>query len=275
MALGYSLGKFFRRSLNRPSAELMNSLNRLDLYYWKSSDGVNFGDYLSSVIVTKIAADHGFFIDEELAAPKRLLAVGSILHFARDDDIIWGSGVNGKVDPQLHIFKRLDVRAVRGPLTRDFLRQRGITAPEIYGDPALLLPILLPERFKRDEFNAKGTWVVPNLHDLAAVSGLKNVISPLQRWSKVIDKIINAEFIISSSLHGLVIADAFGVPCRYVRLSQIENTFKYNDYAQGVGRTEFVYTSSISEAEEMGPMPPVTVNVTPLLKACPFDIWQG
>lgn len=275
MALGYSLRKFFRLGLNRPSAELVNSLNRLDLYYWKSSDGVNFGDYLSSVVVTKIAADHGFIIDEELAAPKRLLAVGSILHFARDDDIIWGSGVNGKVDPQLHTFKRLDVRAVRGPLTRDFLRQRGVTVPEIYGDPALLLPVLLPERFKRDELNAKGTWVVPNLHDLAVVSGLKNVISPLQRWSKVIDKIINAEFIISSSLHGLVIADAFGVPCRYVRLSQIENIFKYNDYAQGVGRTEFVYASSISEAEEMGPMPPVTVNVTPLLKAFPFDIWQG
>lgn len=275
MALGYSLRNIFRLGLNRPSAELVNSLNKLDLYYWKSSDGVNFGDYLSSVVVTKIAADHGFFIDEELAAPKRLLAVGSVLHFARDDDIIWGSGVNGKVDPQLHTFKRLDVRAVRGPLTRDFLRQRGVAVPEIYGDPALLLPILLPERFKRDEFNAKGTWVVPNLHDLAAVSGLNNVISPLQRWSKVIDKIINAEFIISSSLHGLVIADAFGVPCRYVRLSQIENIFKYNDYAQGVGRTEFVYASSISEAEEMGPMPPVTVNVMPLLNAFPFDIWQG
>lgn len=274
MALRHSLGKFFRRILNQPSVELVNSLNRLDLYYWKSSDGVNFGDYLSSVIVTKMAADHGFFIDEELAAPKRLLAVGSILHFARDDNIIWGSGVNGKVDPQLHTFKRLDVRAVRGPLTRDFLRKRGITVPETYGDPALLLPVLLPDRFKRNEFNTKGTWIVPNLHDLTAVSGLRNVISPLQRWSKVIDQIINAEFIISSSLHGLVIADAFGVPCRYVRLSQIENIFKYNDYAQGVGRTEFVYASSISEAEEMGPMPPVSMNIMPLLKAFPFDIWQ-
>src|SRR5690349_3382462 len=67
--------------------------NQIELVYWRSPSGVNFGDYLSSVIVTKIAADAGLFLDEERPSPARLLAIGSILHFARNGDIVWGSGV--------------------------------------------------------------------------------------------------------------------------------------------------------------------------------------
>lgn len=247
----------------------------LELFYWKSKQGVNFGDYLSSVIVTKIAVDRGYFLDEQLTKQKRLLAIGSVLHFARNNDIIWGSGVNGKVDPKLHTFKQLDVRAVRGPLTRRYLMQRGIDVPEIYGDPALLLPKLLTTRFKRNPETAQGTWIVPNLHDLPLMTKAQNVISPLQPWWKVVKQIIAAEYIISSSLHGLILADAFGVPCRYLRISETESMLKYEDYALGVGREKLQYATSINSAMNMGPMPLVHADTGNLLNAFPFDIWEN
>ena len=57
-------------------------------------------------------------LDEPVIVPRRLLAVGSILHLARDNDVVWGSGVHGKIVVRRHQFKQLDAREVRGPLTR-------------------------------------------------------------------------------------------------------------------------------------------------------------
>src|SRR4051794_38477481 len=67
--------------------------NSVELFHWKPQSGENFGDHLSTVIVTKILADAGFFLGEGHSSRERLLAVGSILHFARNGDHVWGSGV--------------------------------------------------------------------------------------------------------------------------------------------------------------------------------------
>src|SRR5690606_27315212 len=111
---------------------------------------LNFGDHLSYVIVTKILADNGFLLEEETSKPSRLLALGSVLHFAQNGNTIWGTGFNGKVGLEYHTYQTLDVRAVRGPLTRNFLKQRGIEAPAVYGDPALLLPHVFPDKFVKN-----------------------------------------------------------------------------------------------------------------------------
>src|SRR5699024_9551328 len=137
----------------------------VDLFYWKPNQGgLNFGDHLSKVLVTKILADNGHLLEEETKERKTLIAIGSVIHFAKDNDVIWGAGVNGKVPIDEHSFKTLDVRAVRGPLSREFLLNRGIDAPDIYGDPALLLPVVFPNRFKK--VPKKPYVIVPNLHDL-------------------------------------------------------------------------------------------------------------
>jgi pyruvyltransferase len=246
----------------------------IELVYWRSPRGVNFGDYLSSVIVTKMAADADCFLDEERSAPVRLLAVGSILHFARDGDVVWGSGVNGKIPVERHGFSRLDVRAVRGPLTREFLLRRGIEAPEIFGDPALLVADLLPTRFPHPAERIDPVAFVPNLHDLPAMKGWENVVSPLDPWWSVVSRISKARHVISSSLHGLVVADAFGVPCTYLRLSEEENLFKYEDYSLGVGRPGLRVTRSRNEAIRASPLDPVRFDVARLKASFPYDLWS-
>lgn len=246
----------------------------IDLFYWRSAKGVNFGDYLSSVIVTKMAALGDCFLDEERAAPARLLAIGSILHFARDGDVIWGSGVNGKLPVERHTFTRLDVRAVRGPLTRDFLLRRGIEVPEVYGDPAILVADLLSRRFPGTDRPAAPVAFVPNLHDLSAMQGWENVISPLDHWSSVVRRISEAAHVVSTSLHGLVVADAFGVPCTYLRLSEEENLFKYEDYCLGVGRPGLRVTRSREEALRASPLDPIEFDPARLKASFPYDLWK-
>ena len=100
--------------------------------------GQNLGDYLSTVVTAKAAICCGVNL-RHTETDKRLLSIGSILHFARDNDVVWGAGVNGKIDPSRHRFHRLDVRMVRGPMTKEFLQSKGITVPEVFGDPALLI----------------------------------------------------------------------------------------------------------------------------------------
>lgn len=247
----------------------------VDLFFWKPECGqLNFGDHLARVIVTKLLASQGHLLEEETAESHRLFAVGSVLHFAQDGDVVWGSGVNGKVDPRQHRFRKLDVRAVRGPLTREFLMARGITVPEVFGDPALLLPTLFPQRFAR---HVKSRYVVvPNLHDLklAQEARMRHVVSPMWSWNRCVTAILEGELVISSSLHGIIIAEAYGIPARYLRLSDTENIYKYNDYMLGTGRGAIEPAGSVEEALEMGGMPPPVFDPEALLAAFPFDLWS-
>ncbi|WP_246264570.1 polysaccharide pyruvyl transferase family protein [Aromatoleum toluvorans] len=243
------------------------------LFHWRPADGsVNFGDHLSQVVVARVLGRRGLTLDDQVGHSARLLAIGSILHFASHGDVVWGSGVNGKVPESAFTAARLDIRAVRGPLTEEFLRSRGHRVPMVYGDPALLVPYLFADRFRATA--EKAHVFVPNLHDLALVAGEPGVVSPLAGWNAVVAEILKARLVLASSLHGLIIAEAFGIPARYVRLSETENLFKYRDYYYGTGRTDFEYATSIPQALEMGGMPAFDFDPRPLLDAFPWDLWR-
>lgn len=244
---------------------------RVDIFFWTPRDRLNFGDYLASAVVARMLARREMLPDEPTGRATTLFSIGSVLHFARDGETVWGSGRNGKIADEAHGFAALDVRAVRGPLTRDWLTGRGIDCPAIFGDPALLLPQLFPTRFQRAPVPGK-IGIVPNLNDLASVNDPR-VIDPTARWDAVIDEILSCELVVGSSLHGLIVADAFGVPCAQVRLGPAEHDFKYEDYHRGAGRTEFWSSTSIEEAIARGPLPAIAFDPEPLLAAFPYDLW--
>lgn len=199
----------------------------------------------------------------------RLLAVGSILHFAQPGDVIWGAGVNGKQIPQLSFPTEIEVRAVRGPLTREVLMRRGVDVPDVYGDPGLLI-----SRYWEDPVvPERELTVVPNLNDLADYERMSDVVSPLESIETVISAIRGSRFVVGSSLHAIVVAESFGVPCRLLRSKQ-EPQFKYEDYFLGTGRDGVTLARSVSHALALGPEDPPRWSDDDLLAAFPACLWS-
>ncbi len=249
----------------------------LPLYYWRQPHMVNFGDYISLKLVERIVG-HSVRVYQKNTPEKKLLAIGSILSFANDHDVVWGSGINGKLlNPKDYVFKNLDVRAVRGPLTKYYLENEfGIKVPSIYGDPALLFPLLFPE-FKRKQNPTFDFIIIPHYSEIRFFpkSQYPNVVYPTEPWDQVISKILDSKFVISSSLHGIIIAEAYGIPARLLRITENERIFKYLDYYMGTGRYDFKSASSVEEALVLGGEKPIKCDLKKLYFAFPFDLWPN
>jgi len=246
--------------------------HRLVRKVWRATAPVNnFGDLLGPLIAKRMLARQ-HINPARATRDARLLTVGSVLHFARDGDVIWGSGVNGKAPPNVYQFRTLDVRAVRGPLTLQFLRNRGIDSPEVYGDPALLLPLLLPELQAAAAEKRHALTVVPNLNDRGRF-GRRKVMDPRTPVATALTRIVQSEFVAASSLHALIVAEAFGIPARALT-SHTEPDFKYIDYYRATGRDTFTRAHSVAEAIRLGGEPPLTWDPQPLIDAFPYDLWR-
>ncbi len=254
------------------------AMEGLPLLYWQEEPFVNFGDVLSLKMVERIVGSPvRCYLKRTKNQDKKLLAIGSIFYFANEGDVIWGSGINGKtLEKKQYRFNHLDVRAVRGPLTRQFLYENfQIECPEIYGDPALLFPYLFPE-FKRKENPSLDYIVIPHFLERKLFSKEDpHVVYPTDPWEEVIEKILDSRFVISSSLHGIIIAEAYGIPARLLRITENQHIFKYHDYYLGTGRPDFQVASSIEEALRMGGELPFQCDLRKLYEAFPFEFWPS
>ncbi len=232
----------------------------------------NFGDLLGPEIVHRMVLHEG--LDPGREPARRLLAVGSILHFAEDHDVVWGAGVNGKINAQEHRFASLDVRAVRGPLSRAFLRERGIEVPEVYGDPGLLVSRLWPEReLPRPEVEEAHVTVVPNLHDMKYFDPADpRVVDPQKPLNDVLARIKWSARIVASSLHGLVVADSFGIPATLFAPS-VEGAFKYRDHLAATGRKDLRIEATFERALDADPLPAPDWIADPLMASFPRELW--
>jgi pyruvyltransferase len=231
----------------------------------------NFGDVLGPELVKRILASRG--ISSESTRTSRLFTIGSVLHFASSGDTVWGTGRNGKVADTAHKFTTLDVRAVRGPLTATFLRDRGANVPDIYGDPGLLTAKYFPEFQKTSGERKFDVTIVPNLNDLGSVAYGENVLDPRKPLLECLARIANSRLVVGSSLHGIIVAEAFGVPARLV-VSPHEHEFKYRDYYLGTKRDVPDFAASISEAIEMNGAPQLGYDLEALEAAFPQDLWM-
>ncbi|WP_271985711.1 polysaccharide pyruvyl transferase family protein [Pseudoclavibacter terrae] len=230
----------------------------------------NFGDLLGPLIVEHLVKQRGKSQSSHAMGGPRLLSVGSIMRLAEPGDFVWGSGVNGKSIDVDSVFPALDVRAVRGPLTRSRLMSDGIAVPETYGDPGLLVPELFPELKNATRL---GITIVPNLHDWPTFKNDPRAVNPRGDLHSIIKRIAGSELVVGSSLHGIVVAESFGVPARLVRAGS-EPVFKYEDYYEGTGRRLPSIGASVEQAIDLSGAPPLQWSPHPLLEAFPTELWR-
>lgn len=225
----------------------------------------NLGDILGPAIAAALAPSGE-------GAGTRLLSAGSVIHAARPSDIVWGAGLNLKLSRPIAAPARdLDYRAVRGPLTRAALTLAGASVPNVLGDPVSLLPDVFPE-VREWVVPSRSITIVPNLNDLAAFADHPNVVSPLGDPWAIVRAIAESEFVVGSSLHAIIIAEALGIPARF-QLSEVENPWKYHDYLLSTGRSKERFATSVDDAVDLGGYPPPQADLDELRSAFPIDLW--
>ncbi|MFO8081413.1 MAG: polysaccharide pyruvyl transferase family protein [Armatimonadota bacterium] len=238
--------------------------------------GRNWGDALNPYLIRAISGRRVWFSEDP--SVEKYMVIGSIAHRCDSNTIIWGTGC---VSPERQITRRpKKVCAVRGPLTRELLLDRGIEVPEVYGDPALLMP-----RFYDPQVEVRyEVGIVPHLVDRqnpwlrryesdAAVS----IIDVEGGLHSFVRKVKQCRHIVSSSLHGLICADAYGVPGTWVEFSDevIGGGFKFHDYFASIQRTEYDRVR-INEATTLSQIMSkhvpyeITIDLDVLYGACPL-----
>lgn len=235
----------------------------------------NFGDLLGPMVVDALLKKKG--ITDNGDVNSRLLTVGSIMHFAEENDTIWGTGVLGNASKESYGFESLNVKAVRGPNTRNFLQNNfSIDVPEVYGDPAILIPELFPDiQQQASTKNRFDLTIVPHFHEFKECKHLgHNVLNPQSPVRNVLDVIARSDFVVASSLHAVILAESFGIPAQLYQ-SKTEHFFKYEDYYLATGRNSFSMASTIEEAIKLGGEHPMQFNSAPLLEAFPYELFMS
>ena len=124
----------------------------------------NFGDSaINSYMVERITGKKPTLmsISQKMNQENYLLS-GSVLGSANDHSIIWGPGFLDKTD--LLRANPKGIYAVRGKLTRQRLLAQRIECPEIYGDPALLMPrFYLPLKLNKTD----RTGLIPHYSEMS------------------------------------------------------------------------------------------------------------
>ncbi len=199
------------------------------------NDRPNVGDLLNEYLMPKITGRD--IVKVRTSAFSHLRAIGSLVGSASNKSFIWGSGsIDGKIPSRLTSAKR--VSAVRGLQTQRVIEVA--TGENIedraIGDAALLMPLYFnPHSTKEARFG-----IVPHFSDekfvrkLISEARLKDVrlISVQQDPESFVCQLLACESIVSSSLHGLILADAYNVPNRWVTFSNklLGGNFKFLDY---------------------------------------------
>ena len=122
--------------------------------------------------------------------------------------------------------------ALRGPRTAE----KRMVTDCVYGDAGLMLPSV----YEPTPVSGHPIGIVPHYVDFEGVTG-EYVIPVSLDVPEFIDRVTSCKVIASSSLHGIVIAEAYGIPAIRLRFPTSEYIrdfdYKHADYYEGTGRT--------------------------------------
>lgn len=239
-------------------------------------DSRNFGDALTPYIVKKLTGSDPVFTVPDSSMDDVYMVTGSILAGARKNTIVWGNGIVTRNEVMM-LGKKY--AAVRGPISAQRLREYGVEPPGVLGDPGIILPRLYnPIIEKKYELGFACSWVDAGiLNKWYKSNGSVKIINILDPIESVIDSILECKTILASSLHGLVTAVAYNIPCRWVRHSDmiIGDGTKYHDFLGSIGcDMDVVELRADTPLDGLLKLPVVHSFdpglVDSLLAACPF-----
>jgi pyruvyltransferase len=246
----------------------------------------NYGDNLMTPLLRELFGIEPRYVDMERA---ELIGAGSIIDcFHRRRSTwerlikrrpwqklhVWGSGFMNETGKALWP-QTLTFHAVRGPLSRDKLRLPSLPM----GDPALLLPKIWAKP-------PVGAAVALIPHFITYRDFVDAYANDLPKHWRIVDllgspeaitrEIASAEVVISSSLHGLIVADAYSVPS--IRMKgdrRIKGDgFKFRDYelfrSAGYGEPVSVSDIMVGQLKPNEPKPVSDGQVAALLQSFPF-----
>lgn len=194
----------------------------INVAWWKEHN--NFGDCLTPVLLKRL-----FSIDSQWSEPENadLIGIGSYLDNLTPTykGIIWGSGL---MFPKDVVFPDAKILALRGKLTTEHT-----AINTVVGDPGLLCKLICPAGIKKKYY----VGVIPHWNDkLTGDSFVAHEIDITQDIDKVIYEVASCKHIVSSSLHGLILADSLNIPRKWVKSPKNPgNGFKFRDYQSVFG----------------------------------------
>lgn len=190
----------------------------INAYWWRPSKGPrNFGDELGAIILKKL----GFKVIRTAFTKADVLLTGTLLDTAEvknPNATVIGSG-SGYTHKSIHNFR---VLAVRGKLTARNLKASKVTL----GDLGLLASRIWVKSPAKYNIGVVRHYVDHDDYPFADI-----IIDATEPAEDVIKKISSCRVILSSSLHGLIVADSYNIPnMRIARDDVITGDWKWLDY---------------------------------------------
>lgn len=272
------------------SSDIILKDGKIPLTYWTLKP--NFGDLLSPYLIEKLSSKKVKHVHLKPRASKKYLfrkiyksyasyfAVGSIIRRINSNSIVWGSGAFGTEGFQ-DFEPKAKILSVRGPLTRNLLRIYGINCPLVYGDPALLIPkVYNPKVVKKYKIGIILRWAENNWDRANFGDDVKKINMSSTNIEETLKEIMECENLLSSSLHGIILADAYGIPSAWLDSATPKGLhFKFYDYFLSVEKVQKPQSFDFSikhigckEIEDRIKFDSrkIVFNYEKLLDACPF-----
>lgn len=248
--------------------------DKINLLFW---DKANIGDQLSPVVLNWMLERKGLTFDSVTKQKfAKLSCIGSVFSFFLCDRVVWGSGFAEPVKYKFLLRKlyKFDIRAVRGPLSHKVLLENGLINEKtniVYGDPAILMPMIY-NKFVNKEYD---TSIILHINDNRDVPvGIHKIDVKTSDYYFFIDEIRKSKLIISSSLHGIILAESYGIPCIWLKTNI--NDFKFFDYFESTERNNLTFYNNVEEAINGKPneLPNLDEMRKKIISVFPYDLWK-
>lgn len=198
----------------------------MKFWWWTGADPGNFGDIITPVILDHFGIPWEYSKDDYEA-----ISTGSIIRKTRPGTIVLGSGALGTANIG---HPEADYRFVRGPITRQHIIDNGGQCPEIYGDPAMLLPLIRDSAKKKYDYGIIPHW---SQYEIIKDRYPKHFVVNMRTNDtlRTLDEITQCRSVAASSLHGIITAHAYGIPAALVEFGLLKGDgTKFMDHYQAI-----------------------------------------